>query len=72
MGWIDDQQDWKRHTLEDGAGGDQDKPYKYKSPEHWSTVDGLHMLISLMRLVMNGQIGGRDDGKEEEIEEAAI
>ena len=72
MGWIEDQHDWKRHTLEDGPGGDWNKPYKYKSPEHWSTVAGLHTLISLMRLVLNGQLGGKEDGNEDEREEAAV
>ena len=66
MTWLEEQQETKRLSLESGPGSDRDKPYNYKSPEHWLSIHNWRSLIGLMRMALNGEIGGRDDGKEDE------
>ncbi len=66
MNWLEEQQETNRLRMESGPGSDRDKPYTYKSPYHWLSLDQLRTLIGKMRMALDGQIGGREDGKEDE------
>jgi hypothetical protein len=60
-----DKMNQKRREIEQGPGGDHDRPFVYQGLGDRLDKDKLHSLISTMWLTLNGLLGGEKDGEDE-------